>query len=170
MKEKYFSNKRWLVALIGCVVFIFSSCKYSNSPESVATKFLISFNQLDLVAAKSLSTPNTWELLDIMGAATKNISDERKKDFGKNFSVEILKTKKESDSTMIVTFRTKPKRLPFNQFRLLKTKNKDGDTRWKVDISTLDLLNSDSTGVVPVSGLLNPQMDTSGSDAAAEEK
>ena len=98
---------------------------------------------MDFATAKSLSTSNTWEILDIMSEATKNIPQERKENFASQFKVDILGVKKESDSTMVVTFKTKPKRLPFNQFRMVKSVNMDGNTRWKVDISTLDLLNSE---------------------------
>lgn len=133
----------WLKIFFCCLFVSVVSCKYSYTPDSVAKKFLISFNQLDFVTAKSLSTKNTWPLLDIMADATRNVSDERKSQFAENFSVKIRKVKNESDSTVVVTFQTEPKRLPFNQLRLLKTQNRDGNTRWKVDISTLDLLNSE---------------------------
>jgi len=137
--------KRMLLGLLCLATLTFSlnSCKYSHTPESVARKFLISFNQMDFATAKSLSTSNTWEILDIMSEATKNIPQERKENFASQFKVDILGVKKESDSTMVVTFKTKPKRLPFNQFRMVKSVNMDGNTRWKVDISTLDLLNSE---------------------------
>lgn len=161
MKIDLFRSKKGWILWAFILLINFSACKYSNSPESVAKKFLISFNQLDITTAKSLSTPSTWDFLDIMGAATKNISDERKKDLGANFTVEILNVAKESDSTVIVTFKTNPKRLPFNQFRLVKTQNNDGDTRWKVDISTLDLLNSDSTNILPQPGSSPSSADTS---------
>lgn len=154
--------KRILCGLIYLAVMAgtLSSCKYSNTPESVARKFLISFNQMDFATAKSLSTPSTWEILDIMAEATRDIPQERKENFAKQFSVDILGVKKESDSTMVVTFETKPKRLPFNQLRLLKTINKDGNTRWKVDISTLDLLNSEENQNQAPDDLLNMETDT----------
>ncbi|HET8573832.1 MAG TPA: hypothetical protein VFL76_08160 [Edaphocola sp.] len=95
-----------------------------------------------------------------MAEATRDIPQERKENFAGQFSVDILSVKKESDSTVVVTFRTKPKRLPFNQFRLLKTLNKDGNTRWKVDISTLDLLNSEENQDQAPDDLLNMENDT----------
>lgn len=143
---------------LAIVVLSLSSCKYSNTPESVARKFLISFNQMDFATAKSLSTSNTWEILDIMSEATKNIPQERKENFASQFTVDILGVKKESDSTLVITFKTKPKRLPFNQLRMVKSVNNDGNTRWKVDISTLDLLNSEEDQTPD--GLLNITGDT----------
>jgi len=152
--------KRILFGLVSLTIMLLclNSCKYSHTPDSVARKFLTSFNQMDFVTAKSLSTPGTWEILDIMAEATKNIPQERKENFASQFKVDILGVKKESDSTVVVTFKTDPKRLPFNQFRLLKTTNQDGNIRWKVDISTLDLLNSE--GNQTPEDLLNIQSDT----------
>lgn len=98
---------------------------------------------MDFQKAKSYSTPGTWDVLNIMAEATKNVSEEQKTGYSKSFFVSILGTKSESDSVVIVTFKTVPKRLPFNHFKLFKTINRRGQTRWKVDISTLDLLNSE---------------------------
>lgn len=147
-----------LLLFLGCVCLIFNSCKYSNSPESVARRFLISFNQLDFSTAKSLSTPNTWEILDIMSAATRNVSQDRKNAFNQNFTVTIIKVEKESDTSRLITFQTTPKRLPFNKIRLLRTFNKDGNIRWKVDISTLDLLDSGKLQQTPAD-ILNEDLE-----------
>lgn len=138
-----------LLLFIFGICLCLSSCKYSNSPESVARRFLVSFNQLDFATAKSLSTPNTWQILDIMAEATKNISQDRKDAFSRNFTVKIIQTEKESDTSRIITFQTIPKRLPFNKIRLVRTFNKDGNVRWKVDISTLDLLDSEKPQLTP---------------------
>lgn len=135
--------KFFTLAFLIIAVLSLNACKYSNTPDSVARKFLISFNQMDFATAKSLSTSSTWEILDIMAEATKDIPQERKENFASQFKVDILTVKQETDSTTVVTFKTEPKRLPFNQLRMVKTVNKDGNTRWKVDISTLDLLNSE---------------------------
>jgi hypothetical protein len=122
-----------------CILFlsIFSSCKNSNSPQAVTEKFLTSFVQNDFDKAKSLSTKSTWEMLDIWASFTKDVPEKVKEEKAANFKVKILDTKAESDSSMIVTYSTTPKFLPFNKLRLLKEVDIDGRIRWKVDISTL---------------------------------
>lgn len=154
--------KLWFKIFCCCMAVSIASCKYSHTPDSVARKFLISFNQLDFATAKSLSTKNTWPLLDIMAEATHNISAERKSEFAEKFTVKIRQVENESDSTVIVTFQTEPKRLPFNQLRLFKTQNRDGKTRWKVDISTLDLLNSEEEEKNPLPDVLKHATGSSG--------
>jgi hypothetical protein len=44
---------------------------------------------------------------------------------------------------MIITYTTEPKILPFNKLRLLKQTDPEGRERWKVDISTLDLVGGE---------------------------
>lgn len=136
-------NKFLKWTLLICFFSITFSCKYSNSPESVVKKFLVSFNRLDFTTAKSLSSKGTWEILDIMAAYTKEVSDEKKIELSKDFTVKITKVEQESDSTVIVYFKTNPKRLPFDHLRLYKTLNKNEEVRWKIDISTLDLMNTE---------------------------
>lgn len=155
-------SKRHVTPLLAVIMLSVASCKFSNSPESVAQKFLISFNQLDFATAKSLSTPETWGMLDIMATATKNVSENQKQQFAEHFSVKIMKVEKESDSSVIVTFQTHPKRLPFDRFRMKKTLNQNGDVRWKVDISTLDLLNSKKMLKDSLPGMGTPEEDSLG--------
>ena len=57
--------------------------------------------------------------------------------------IKIVKTDKETDSTLIVSFHTNPKFLPFQKFRLLKREDNFGKVRWKVDISTIDLIGEE---------------------------
>lgn len=132
-----------MASLLCLILIFFASCKNSNAPDAVAEKFLISFSQFDYETAKSLSTKNTWELLDIMAAFTENASEERKNAVTENLKIKITGTKKESDSTLIVTYTSDPKILPFNQLRMLKTIDANGRDRWKVDISTLDLVGGE---------------------------
>lgn len=138
MKQRFY-----FMALVITMLSIFSSCKNSNSPQAVTEKFLTSFVQNDFDKAKSLSTKSTWEMLDIWAAFTKDIPDNVKEEKAKNFKVKILEIKAESDSTMVVTYSTEPKFLPFNKLRLLKQIDIDGRVRWKVDIATLDTNSGD---------------------------
>jgi hypothetical protein len=129
--------------LVMLMLHLFSSCKNSNSPQAVTEKFLTSFVQNDFDKAKALSTKNTWEMLDIWASFTKDIPDAEKEKNAANFKVKILGVKAESDSTMIVTYSTDPKFLPFDKLRLLKQVDIDGRVKWKVDIATLANNNGD---------------------------
>ena len=119
------------------------SCKNTNSPQAVTEKFLNSFVQMDYETARSLSTRNTWELLDIWASFAKEIPESVKKEKAEHFKVKITGNKKESDSTVIVSYTTEPKILPFNKLRLLRQRDIEGRDRWKVDISTLDLIGGE---------------------------
>src|SRR5690606_25363887 len=121
----------------------FTACKNSNSPEAVSEKFLISFTQLDFETAKSLSTRNTWEVLDLMADFTEDYPEEVTREVADKMKIKIVKTDKETDSTLIVSFQTNPKFLPFQKFRLLKREDNFGKVRWKVDISTIDLIGEE---------------------------
>jgi len=137
--------KPFLVRLLSVVLplFIFSSCKNTNSPQAVTEKFLTSVVQTDFDKAKALSTKNTWGMLDIWASFTKGIPEKVKQEKAENFKVKILDTKKESDSTVVVTYTTDPKILPFNKIRLQKELDIEGRVKWKVDISTLELGTAD---------------------------
>lgn len=130
-------------------IILLSSCKNSNSPQAVTEKFLTSVVQTDFDKAKSLSTKNTWGMLDIWAAFTKGIPQNVKDAKAENFTVKITGNEKESDSTVIVSFSTVPKILPFNKIRLLKDVDIEGRVRWKVDISTLDLGSGDELYLSP---------------------
>lgn len=138
MKNKY--SLAIVMALFTVVIY---SCKNTNSPQAVTEKFLNSFVKMDYESAKALSTKNTWSLLDIWASFSKDIPEAVKKEKAANFKVKITESKKESDSTMIITYTTEPKILPFNKLRLLKQTDAEGRERWKVDISTLDLVGGE---------------------------
>ncbi len=124
---------------------LWTSCKNSNSPQAVTEKFLVSFSKMDYTTAKNLSTQNTWAMLDILASFTKEMPEAEKNALFQNFKVKVTDSKKESDSTMIVTYVTEPKILPFNKLRLLQQKDLEGNIRWKVDISTLDLVGGEES-------------------------
>lgn len=138
MKHKFL-----LVILVALLLPSVYSCKNTNSPQAVTEKFLSSFVKMDYETAKSLSTKNTWGLLEIWASFSKDIPEEVRKEKASNFKVNITESKKESDSTVIITYTTEPKILPFNKLRLLKQTDQEGRERWKVDISTLDLVGGD---------------------------
>lgn len=127
------------------LVALLSSCKNSNSPQAVTEKFLMSFSKMDYATAKTLSTQNTWAMLDILASFTKEMPEAEKNALFQNFKVKITDNKKESDSTVIVTYVTEPKILPFNKLRLLQQKDVEGNIKWKVDISTLDLVGGEES-------------------------
>lgn len=120
------------------------SCKYSNTPESVTEKFLVSFNRMDYATAKSISTESTNDFLNIMERETTHITEDQKEAFAQKFKVTIEHVSYPYDSLAIVQFRTNPKQLPFNKLKLIKTINRNDKIRWKVDFSTLDLLQDDN--------------------------
>lgn len=124
---------------------LWSSCKNSNSPQAVTEKFLVSFSKMDYATAKTLSTQNTWAMLDILASFTREMPEAEKSALFQNFKVKVTDSKKESDSTMIVSYVTEPKILPFNKLRLLQQKDLEGNVRWKVDISTLDLVGGEES-------------------------
>lgn len=138
MKKRFY-----LIPLFLLTVIVFYSCKNTNSPQAVTEKFLNSFVQMDYETAKSLSTRNTWELLDIWASFAKDIPEEVKKEKAEAFKVKINDSRRESDSTVIVSYTTEPKVLPFDKLRLLRQTDLEGRERWKVDISTLDLIGGE---------------------------
>ncbi|WP_118974647.1 DUF4878 domain-containing protein [Taibaiella koreensis] len=135
--------KKYTSLLLLLVATLIWSCKNTNSPQAVTEKFLNSFVQMDYETAKSLSTKNTWELLDIWASFAKDIPESVKKQKAESFKVKITDNKRESDSTVIITYTTEPKILPFNKLRLLRQTDIEGRERWKVDISTLDLIGGE---------------------------
>ncbi len=132
-----------LYSIFFSVFLLLSSCKNSNSPQAVAESFLISYSEMDYETAKALSTRNTWDLLDILSYYTQNIPEEEKNAIATNFKIRITENNRESDSTVIITYTSDPKILPFNKLRLLKSVDRNGRDRWKVDISTLDLVGGE---------------------------
>lgn len=136
-------SKKIFQTLVFSLTIFLVSCKDTNSPKAIAERFLFSLRTLDIAKAKSLSTKNTWDLLNIMKSTADQVTDEQKEELGHNFKISITDVTKESDSTVIVTYTSTPKFLPFNKIRLLKTFDQDERVRWKVDISTLDLVGAD---------------------------
>lgn len=135
MKRRLTNAITLLLAMV-----LWTSCKDSGSPEAVSQLFLISLNKADFETASGISTKNTRDILKIMAYNSDGkLTDEQKEQRAANFEVKITGHMPESDTTVIVTFVTKPEILPFKQVRLLKQLEKDGRERWKVDISTLDL-------------------------------
>ncbi len=71
---------------------LFSSCKNSNSPQAVTEKFLTSFSKMDYATAKTLSTQNTWAMLDILASFTKEMPESEKNALFQNFKVKVTDT------------------------------------------------------------------------------
>ena len=136
-------QRLYISALLLLMATVYYSCKNTNSPQAVTEKFLNSFVKMDYETAKSLSTRNTWELLDIWASFAKDIPEQIKNEKAANFKVKITGNKRESDSTVIISYTTEPKVLPFDKLRLLRQTDAEGRERWKVDISTLDLIGGE---------------------------
>ena len=136
------SKKIVQILLLSLSVILFS-CKDTSSPKAIAEVFLFSLRTLDIEKAKTVSTKNTWDLLNIMESTASQISEEQKKELGDNLKIKITNVHEESDSTVIITYTSTPKFLPFNKIRMLKTFDQNGRIRWKVDISTIDIVEND---------------------------
>jgi len=133
--------KKYLLLLFALMV-IAISCKNSNTAEQTAIKFLISMRQMDFEMAKSLSTKNTWYMINIMEGSTKHLSEEeREKLSEEKLTIDITETKPETDSTVLVYYTTEPDFNIFPALRLLKQEDQDGRIKWKVDISSLDSIS-----------------------------
>lgn len=140
-----------------------TACKDSGSPKSITALFLISLNKNDMVTARNISTKNTQDVLKIWEKlADGQFTEEQLNKRAEDFKVEVFRVKQSSDSVAWVQFKTQPRILPFEELRLLKFTDKTGRDRWKVDISTLDLLESDSNfDTAPTGdGQLHPEPDS----------
>ncbi len=148
-------------------VFFWVGCKNTNSPQSVTEKFLSSFSRMDFETAKTLSTKNTWDMLEIMSAFAKEVPDEHKEKISEQLKIRITGTQKETDSTVIVSYTTDPKFLPFNKLRLLKQKDADGRERWKVDFSSLDIIGGDELFIEEEQHAVDIEMERGATDTVA---
>ncbi len=145
------------------ILCLWTACKDSGSPKSIATLFLISMNKNDMVTARNISTRNTQDILKIWEKLTKDKFTEAELNRrAENFKVEVYRVKQTSDTIAWVQFKTRPQILPFEEIRLLKFTDKSGRERWRVDISTLALLESDSSMNATSSddGQLHPEPDS----------
>lgn len=123
----------------------FQACKDSGSPESITELFLISLNKLDYTTLNSISTKNTKSILKIMKVLTEEKLDPKEMEKrGEKFEVEILKTTPIDDSTVVVQFKTTPTILPMDKIQLVKVVEKLDKTAWKVNISTVDLMEAEA--------------------------
>lgn len=128
--------------LLTFILFL-NACKDSGSPESITELFLISLNQMDYTTMNTISTRNTKDMLKIMQSVSKNaISEEELSKRAAHFKVKILKKEMESDSIAWVSFQTEPQLLPFNKLKLRKVIERMDKEAWKIDFSTLDLMQS----------------------------
>lgn len=139
--KKYF----WLSFLAILISVFSSSCKDSGSPESITELFLISLNQLDYQTMNSISTRNTKEIIKIMQTLTKDkLSEEELEERAGKLKISILNTRYLNDSTAHVHFHTEPQLLPIDKIQLVKVLEKLDKVAWKIDISTVDLLETES--------------------------
>lgn len=119
-------------AAILVVVVTLTSCS-SNSPKSVAKKFLTSFYQLDFDAAKKVSTDDTKKMLDMFQQLAPMMPDSSKQQL-KKIKISIKDEKTEGDKST-VTYVTSDN--PKDQTLHLVKQNK----KWLVQWSKQDQLN-----------------------------
>lgn len=158
------------ILFVAFSLFLYS-CKSSNTPEAAASKFILSMRTLDFETARGMSTKATWNLINIMDAHTKAISDEQKQALGENFKINIDKVEPETDSTVLISYTTDPTFVIVPKIRMIREFDIDGRTRWKADISSIDsmLMGEEDyieETIVPVledsdtTNALNPEVDT----------
>lgn len=130
-------NKTLLILVSLFSLFLYS-CKSSNTPEAAASKFILSMRTLDFETAKEMSTKATWNLINIIDAHTKAVTDEQKQALGENFKISITNVEPESDSTVLISYSTDPAFVIVPKIRMIREFDIDGRTRWKADISSID--------------------------------
>lgn len=124
-------------------IVLSGGCKDSGSPESITELFLISLNKLDYTTMRNISTRDTRELIKIMEALSKDkISPGDIEKRAESLKIKIKGKKVENDSTVYVEFVTEPRMLPIDQVQLVRVTEKLDKTAWKVNISTMDLMES----------------------------
>lgn len=127
----------------------FYSCKDTNSAEATAEKFIFSMSRLDMESARSLSTKDTWRILKLFDAATKDMTEEEKDALTFNINkFTVTKSEPINDSTVVITYETEPEYLPFASLKLVRQEDSEGNGKWKVDISSLDSLDADNDKVI----------------------
>lgn len=132
--------RKYLV-LLACLLLVATACKNSNSPDQTAIKFLNSMYTMDFEMAKSLSTRNTWNFINIIEHKTKGITDEEKAKLSGKLSVTVTSVIPETDSTVLVYYSTEPTFQIFTALRVLKQEDQDGRIKYKIDNSSLDSLS-----------------------------
>lgn len=131
-------------------LFILASCKNSNSPQSVAEEFVVSYSKMDYETAKNFSTKETWNFLEVFEHYTKDLSPEEKEQYEQTkIRFKVVDQTQESDTSIILTFSSEPQFLPFNQLRLVSHIDRNGRERWKVDINTISIIEGEDIYMLP---------------------
>lgn len=119
------------------------SCKDSGSPESITELFLISLNTLDYTTLNNISTRSTRDLFKIMKKISEDkITEEEIEKRADNLKIKIIGSTIEGDTLAYVTFTTEPELLPLHKIQLILVPEKLDKKVWKVNISTMDLLEA----------------------------
>ena len=117
------------------------ACKNTNTPDQTVIKFLNSMYTMDFEMAKSLSTKNTWNIINGLDGKTKHITEEQKAAMMGKLKVTITSVVPETDSTSLVYYSTEPPFQIFPVIRVLSQEDQDGRMRYKIDVSSLDSLS-----------------------------
>lgn len=126
------------LGIILVLLVIISSCKNTNTPDHTVVKFLSSMYGMDYEMAKSLSTRNTVNIINIIEHKTKHVTEEEKAELIGKLRVSIDSTITETDSTYLVYYKTEPNFQIFPVIRVLAQTDQDGRVRFKIDNSSLD--------------------------------
>lgn len=137
-------------------LFFLMACKNSNSPQSVAEGFVVHYSQMDYETAKSLSTKNTWDFLEVFEYYSENLDPEQKKQIKEQkVRFKVIEQQKESDTSIILTYKAEPQKLPFDKLRLISHIDRNGRTKWKVDISTISIIEGEDIYMLPSEALID---------------
>lgn len=129
------------ITLILALAITLVSCD-SNSPKSVADKFLVAYYHLDFEGAKKVSTEETKKMLDMMQQFSTMIPDSSKKQ-AKNITVKLNDVKQKGADTAVVTYVTS--NIPTEQtLNMVKVNGK-----WLVQWSKQDQMGGGATDGAP---------------------
>lgn len=152
MKKSFFS----LLAL--AFITLVAACGGSESPKSVAEKFLQATSELKFEDAKKYCTPETGKFLDMMSSLTSMMPDSAK---NKKSKFEMVSEDiKEDVATVVYTENGKPDQ------QSIKLKKVEG--KWLVSMGKEDMKNKDGKKE-PESGAEESTSNPDSSMAPAEE-
>ncbi|HLS70107.1 MAG TPA: hypothetical protein VK027_00450 [Chitinophagaceae bacterium] len=158
---------RSIYVFLFCLI-ILSACKNSNSPQSVAEGFVVHYSQMDYETAKSLSTKNTWDFLEVFEYYSENLDAEQKKKIREQkVRFKVIDQQKESDTSIILTYKAEPQKLPFDKLRLISHVDRNGRTKWKVDISTISIIEGEDIYMLPSEALIDEVLEVEDNEGEA---
>lgn len=148
-------NNLYIISFFLSLFFGLISCKNSSSPQAVAESFVVSYSTMDYETARGFSTKATWDFLEVFEYYTSELPEEDKKQFqDKKIRFRVIEQVKETDTSVVITYSAEPQLLPFNKLRLVSHVDKNGRERWKVDISTVSIIEGEDIYMLPDEAML----------------